>query len=112
MGVMSVSSVFTPFTYIGLSQAGMVGPAGRVLFADKGANGMSRGEGCGGLFLEVSNDNKVVQNRMGSYVSSFINQDGRSASLTAPNGPSQQMCMRKSLETETLLAADLCYMEC
>mmetsp|Transcript_74530 Transcript_74530/g.210562 ORF Transcript_74530/g.210562 Transcript_74530/m.210562 type:complete len:621 (+) Transcript_74530:2-1864(+) len=39
----------------------------------------------------------MQQERLVCYVSSFINQDGRSASLTAPNGPSQQACIRSSM---------------
>jgi len=43
----------------------------------------------------------------GNYISSFINQDGRSASLTAPNGPSQQAVMRNSMRLEALQPEDI-----
>eukprot|EP00406_Dinophysis_acuminata_P067697 CAMPEP_0179280134 /NCGR_PEP_ID=MMETSP0797-20121207/36472_1 /TAXON_ID=47934 /ORGANISM="Dinophysis acuminata, Strain DAEP01" /LENGTH=893 /DNA_ID=CAMNT_0020988783 /DNA_START=35 /DNA_END=2716 /DNA_ORIENTATION=+ len=100
-----------PFPFIGLSQAGMIGPAGRTLFADSRANGMQRGEGTGGVFLHLSDSMEAIQERLGCHVSSFINQDGRSASLTAPNGPSQQQCIRSCLRLESLPPTGVCVLE-
>jgi len=57
--------------------------------------------------MKVSHDPCVVSERLGVYVSSFVNQDGRSASLTAPNGPSQQLCMRSSMKDGLLGPADV-----
>lgn len=96
-----------PFGFIGLSGAGMLGRTGRCLTFDNTANGMARAEGCGGLFLKATDDAQVISERLGVYVSSFINQDGRSASLTAPNGPSQQQCMRSSMKEGHLNPADM-----
>nr|AQS99310.1 type I polyketide synthase [Gambierdiscus excentricus] len=100
-----------PFGFVGLSGAGMLGRTGRCLTFDQSANGMARAEGCGGLFLKSTTDPAVISDRLGVYVSSFINQDGRSASLTAPNGPSQQLCMRSSMKDGRLGPADICVNE-
>jgi hypothetical protein len=94
---MGLQNILSPFAFVGLSAAGMLGKGGRSLTFDRSANGYNRGEGCGGLFLRSGSSVKDVQDRIACYVSGFINQDGRSASLTAPNGPSQQECMRASL---------------
>lgn len=90
--------ILQPWPMIGLSAAGMLGSGGRCKTFDQSANGYNRGEGCGGLFSKVSDSVEVLQERLACYVSSYVNQDGRSASLTAPNGPSQQMVIRGSLQ--------------
>ena len=48
-----------------------------------------------------------MEDRVGSFVSGFVNQDGRSASLTAPNGPSQQQCIRHSHRLAGILPEEL-----
>nr|AQS99291.1 type I polyketide synthase [Gambierdiscus excentricus] len=87
-----------PWPFIGLSSAGMLGSIGRCMTFNSSANGFNRGEGCGGLVMRVSSDPQVIRSRLACFVSSYINQDGRSASLTAPNGPSQQAVIRGSLQ--------------
>jgi len=104
---LSSQSVLQPWPYIGLSSAGMVGPAGIVQTFDMGANGMTRGEGAGGLMLKVSGSVQATLDRAGCYVASYVNQDGRSASLTAPNGPSQQACVRGSLREARVAPDDM-----
>mmetsp|Transcript_130168 Transcript_130168/g.328595 ORF Transcript_130168/g.328595 Transcript_130168/m.328595 type:complete len:1251 (+) Transcript_130168:176-3928(+) len=99
---MGHQGMFSPFTFIGLSGAGMLGRGGRCKTFDQTANGYNRGEGVGGLIQRVSDDPEVVDLKLGNYYSSFVNQDGRSASLTAPNGPSQQAVMRNSMKLEEL----------
>eukprot|EP00413_Alexandrium_margalefii_P011138 CAMPEP_0204541056 /NCGR_PEP_ID=MMETSP0661-20131031/17934_1 /ASSEMBLY_ACC=CAM_ASM_000606 /TAXON_ID=109239 /ORGANISM="Alexandrium margalefi, Strain AMGDE01CS-322" /LENGTH=584 /DNA_ID=CAMNT_0051547727 /DNA_START=77 /DNA_END=1828 /DNA_ORIENTATION=- len=96
-----------PWGFIGLSGAGMLGRTGRCLTFDNSGNGMARAEGCGGLYMKTTSDPTIVTERLGVYNSSFINQDGRSASLTAPNGPSQQLCMRASMKDGHLNPSDI-----
>mmetsp|Transcript_40137 Transcript_40137/g.105845 ORF Transcript_40137/g.105845 Transcript_40137/m.105845 type:complete len:1246 (-) Transcript_40137:47-3784(-) len=107
----SVGALITPFPFIGMSAAGMVGRGGRCYTFDSSANGFGRGEGCGGITQMVSDDPKVIDNKLGNHASSFVNQDGRSASLTAPNGPSQQSCMRAAMGMENIPAEDITLME-
>jgi len=101
-----------PWGFLGLSGAGMLGRTGRCLAFDQSANGMARAEGCGGLFLKVGDDVELLRDRMGVYVSSFINQDGRSASLTAPNGPAQEKCIRSVLAETKLEPPEIDCFEC
>nr|AQS99311.1 type I polyketide synthase [Gambierdiscus excentricus] len=101
------NTILSPWPYIGMSAAGMVGRAGRCMTFNESANGFARGEGCGGLTVKTSTELEATQNRLGCYMSSYVNQDGRSASLTAPNGPSQQACIRGSLLSADLVPSDL-----
>lgn len=104
-------NLLTPWGYIGMSMAGMVGPSGRCLTFDVGASGFSRGEGFGGVFMRVSDDPQCSIDRLGAMCAGFINQDGRSASLTAPNGPSQQLCMKSGIRQADLIPEDITYVE-
>jgi len=104
-------NILTPWAYIGMSMAGMVGPSGRCLTFDMGASGFSRGEGAGGMYEKVSDDVQVTADRLAVHCGSFVNQDGRSASLTAPNGPSQVLCMKASLRDAGIQPEDCVYME-
>nr|AQS99261.1 type I polyketide synthase [Gambierdiscus excentricus] len=108
---MGTQNILTPWSFIGLSGAGMLGRSGRCLTFDQSANGYNRGEGCGGLLLKFGEDPNDIRDRLAVFVSSFINQDGRSASLTAPNGPSQQACVRGSLRDARVVPEDLNFTE-
>nr|AQS99308.1 type I polyketide synthase [Gambierdiscus excentricus] len=105
--MMAYMNYFSPFPFVGLSGAGMLGRYGRSLTFDQSANGYARGEGVGGLVLKTGSEVQNTQERVGCYISSFVNQDGRSASLTAPNGPSQQACIRSSMRDSQLKAEDV-----
>mmetsp|Transcript_13158 Transcript_13158/g.37564 ORF Transcript_13158/g.37564 Transcript_13158/m.37564 type:complete len:673 (-) Transcript_13158:165-2183(-) len=109
--MMAYMNYFMPFAFVGLSAAGMLGRLGRSVTFDQAANGYARGEGVGGLVVKRSDDVKDTVDRVACYVSSFINQDGRSASLTAPNGPSQQACIRSSMRDGQLRAEDIAITE-
>mmetsp|Transcript_55207 Transcript_55207/g.155354 ORF Transcript_55207/g.155354 Transcript_55207/m.155354 type:complete len:1245 (-) Transcript_55207:131-3865(-) len=96
-----------PWSFVGLSAAGMIGRAGRCMTFDIGANGFARGEGSGGLLLEHSSSPAVMKRRFVDWCGGYVNQDGRSASLTAPNGPSQQACIRGSWRQAGLAQKDV-----
>lgn len=100
-----------PWSFVGLSAAGMIGRAGRCMTFDIGANGFARGEGSGGLLLEHSSSPAVMTRRFVDWCGGYVNQDGRSASLTAPNGPSQQACIRASLRDARLDPDDVSLVE-
>jgi len=110
--VCGVQAMFSYWSTIGLSAAGMVGPLGRVMFADKCANGYARGEGTAAILLMASDSVQIYEDRLACMVGCYTNQDGRSASLTAPNGASQQNCVRQSLRTSQLNPDDLNCNEC
>uniref|UniRef100_A0A7S4T8K2 Ketosynthase family 3 (KS3) domain-containing protein n=1 Tax=Alexandrium monilatum TaxID=311494 RepID=A0A7S4T8K2_9DINO len=104
-------NILTPWPFIGLSGAGMIGRSGRTRTFDVSANGYAKGEGSAGLFLKIGTEIEDAQNRLGCYMCSYINQDGRSASLTAPNGPSQQACIRASMRQGGIEPLDVCQTE-
>ncbi|CAK9091748.1 unnamed protein product [Durusdinium trenchii] len=94
-------------SFVGLSQAGMLGRTGRCKSFDNSANGYARGEAVIGSVWKVGEEAQDVENRQANFVSGFVNQDGRSASLTAPNGPSQQLCIRTSHRLAQILPAEI-----
>jgi len=100
-------NILTPWPFVGMSAAGMIGRAGRSMTFNESANGYARGEGSGGIYCQKSREVQVTQDRLACYCGSYVNQDGRSASLTAPNGPSQQMCIKGSLRSGGLSAEQL-----
>ena len=69
-------------TEVGLSGAGMLGRTGRCKSFDNSANGYARGEAVIACVFKKGQGAEDVENRVGSFVSGFVNQDGRSASLT------------------------------
>ncbi|CAE7219750.1 ppsD [Symbiodinium pilosum] len=103
----SMMTCLAALTFVGLSGAGMLGRTGRCKSFDNSANGYARGEGIVSQVWKVAEDAKDVEDRLGVFVTGFVNQDGRSASLTAPNGPSQQLCVRSSLRLGGLLPAEI-----
>lgn len=109
---MGHQGLFSPYTFVGLSSAGMLGRGGRSFTFNSSANGYNRGEGCGGLLQRVSSEVKQTEDRLANTVSTFINQDGRSASLTAPNGPSQQAAIREAMKLEAMSPEDTSTQEC
>jgi len=112
MGINLASGAYTqPWGFIGLSQAGMLGPTGRVKFSDQSADGFCRGEGSTGAFILKSDELEATRDRYAAIMGTFINQDGRSASLTAPNGPSQQLCERASIRDGGLVPEDFAFHE-
>ena len=69
-------------TEVGLSGAGMLGRTGRCKSFDNSANGYARGEAVVACVFKKGQGAEDVENRVASFVSGFVNQDGRSASLT------------------------------
>merc|ERR1712003_614846 len=62
--MMGLQHILTPFIFVGLTAAGMLGRTGRSLTFNTSANGYNRGEGCGGLFLKVSSDSSDIQDTL------------------------------------------------
>ena len=60
----------------------MLGRTGRCKSFDNSANGYARGEAVIACVFKKGQGAEDVENRVGSFVSGFVNQDGRSASLT------------------------------
>ena len=60
----------------------MLGRTGRCKSFDNSANGYARGEAVVACVFKKGQGAEDVENRQASFVSGFVNQDGRSASLT------------------------------
>jgi acyl transferase domain-containing protein/NADPH:quinone reductase-like Zn-dependent oxidoreductase/acyl carrier protein len=82
--------------YIGFCKAKMLDVEGRCKTFNATADGYTRGEGAGTVYISSGE----LGGRVGAVLrSTAANQDGRSASLTAPNGPSQvKVLLRACLE--------------
>ncbi|CAJ1339242.1 unnamed protein product [Effrenium voratum] len=103
----SMINCLSPFSFVGLSAAGMLGRMGRSMSFDNSANGYARGEAVCAAVFKSAEGPADAEDRLASFVTGFVNQDGRSASLTAPNGPSQQLCIRSSHRLGGLLPSEV-----
>ncbi|MBF0318985.1 MAG: amino acid adenylation domain-containing protein [Nitrospirae bacterium] len=102
----------TPEGFIGFCKIKILSPDGRCRSFDAGANGMSKGEGCGVVVLKRLADALADGDRIIAVIKgSAINQDGRSNGLTAPNGLAQEKVMRMAIEKAAIAPADVGYVE-
>merc|ERR1719367_2348557 len=72
--------------HVGNCQGNILTHTGRCFTFDEAADGYQRGEGCGGLFMKLSGDPKVIDNNLATVIGTVASHDGKSASLTAPSG--------------------------
>lgn len=93
IGVNSVDTVSTRLLHAGSA----LSETGRCKTFDSSADGYSRGEACGALFLRRDMTSDV------SIVRCETNQDGLSSSLTAPNGSAQQALMTRTFAGAQIL---------
>ncbi len=104
--------ILSPEGTVSFSQARMMAADGRCKTFSAGADGYSRGEGCGVLILkrlsEAQRDGDMIR---AVIRGSAINQDGLSNGLTAPNGPSQQAVIQQALKRADVAPADVSYVE-
>mmetsp|Transcript_16368 Transcript_16368/g.46737 ORF Transcript_16368/g.46737 Transcript_16368/m.46737 type:complete len:1203 (-) Transcript_16368:114-3722(-) len=105
-------NVLAEGNFIGGCSANMLSHEGRCWTFDRTADGYERGEGCGFMYMKLSNDHDTLNTRLAALCGSCVNQDGRSASLTAPNGPSQQAVIRKAMRMANIEPEDVGVMEC
>ncbi len=86
--------------------AGMLAGDGRCKTLDASADGYSRAEAVGTIFLRAFStmDSLSAPDAAGHalILGAAVNQDGRSSSLTAPNGPAQQALIRTALASAHL----------
>jgi acyl transferase domain-containing protein len=95
----------------------MLSKKGKVMAFDSEADGYIRGEGAGAIVLA---DLKIAQlfpkhginnEILVKVASTFLNQDGRSASFTAPNGLAQRSLLQNALKRSKLNVDDIVYIE-
>ena len=107
-----VNLILSPEITITFSHAQLMAPDGRCKTFDAGADGYSRGEGCGFVALKRLSDAQRDGDRIYAIIrGSAINQDGRSNGLTAPNGLAQQEVIRDALRDAHAKPDDIHYIE-
>jgi acyl transferase domain-containing protein/enoyl-CoA hydratase/carnithine racemase/acyl carrier protein len=85
-----VTLILTPESYVAMTQAGMLSPAGRCKAFEDTADGIVVGEGVGALVLKRLKDAQDDKDFIyGVILGSGMNQDGRTNGITAPSVNSQ-----------------------
>merc|ERR1719174_1525184 len=108
--VAGVNILTTPEATMMFHKAGMLSSDGRCKTLDASADGYVRGEFCGALCIESSDDGVAADASNSlpvALLGTAVNQDGRSSALTAPNGPAQQMVIRSALQHKSLDGGDV-----
>ncbi len=107
-----VNCLLSPNLFVYFSKFGAMSPDGISRTFDAGANGFSRGEGCGLVLLQpLKKAEKAGHNILAVLRGSAINQDGASTSFVAPNGLAQQDVVRQALANAGLEPEDIDYIE-
>jgi len=110
--VIGSNTIIGVHSYISLSGPGMLTSHGRCFTFDQSADGFARGEGIGGVKLQVCDNEFESEGRLAVLIGCAVNQDGRSASMTAPHGPSQQAVIRDSMREGGLSPKSITIAEC
>ncbi|MGW0750881.1 SDR family NAD(P)-dependent oxidoreductase [Streptomyces sp. NPDC002587] len=107
-----VNLLLSPAVTASLEQAGLLAADGRCKPFDAGADGITRGEGCGVVVLKRLADARRDGDRVLAVIrGTAVNQDGRSAGLMAPNPAAQEALLRDALRDARIDAADVDYVE-
>ncbi|MEU3281320.1 SDR family NAD(P)-dependent oxidoreductase [Streptomyces antibioticus] len=107
-----VNVVLSPATTATFDQAGALAADGRCKPFDAGADGITRGEGCGVVVLRTLPDAQRDGDRILAVIrGSAVNSDGRSAGLMAPNPHAQRALLRSALRDARAQALDVDYVE-
>ncbi|AKD53905.1 beta-ketoacyl synthase N-terminal-like domain-containing protein [Spirosoma radiotolerans] len=107
-----VNLIISPALNVVFSQANMLSTDGICKTFDNGADGYSRGEGCGVVILKRLSDAVKDGDRIQAVIrGSAVNQDGKSNGLTAPNGLSQRRVIQKALQVAKVEASEISYVE-
>ncbi|WP_444944873.1 SDR family NAD(P)-dependent oxidoreductase [Microbulbifer sp. ZKSA006] len=107
-----VSIYLAPESYIAMSAAGMLSPAGQCHPFDDRANGFVPGEGVGTLVLKRLEDAEADGDHIyGVILGSGINQDGRTNGITAPSATSQIELCRDIYDKNNIDPQSISYVE-
>lgn len=90
-----INALLLPEAFVGFSKAGMLSPEGHCKPFSAGADGYTRGEGVGLVFLKPLADAERDGDRILAVIrASAENHGGHAASLTAPNPKAQAELLR------------------
>ncbi|MDQ0956315.1 phthiocerol/phenolphthiocerol synthesis type-I polyketide synthase D [Streptomyces sp. B4I13] len=107
-----INVMLSPATTATFDQAGALAADGRCKPFDAGADGITRGEGCGVVVLKRLPDAQRDGDRILAVIrGSAVNSDGRSAGLMAPNPHAQRALLQSALRDARAEALDVDYVE-
>eukprot|EP00747_Dinoflagellata_sp_TGD_P213190 gnl/TRDRNA2_/TRDRNA2_86180_c1_seq1.p1 gnl/TRDRNA2_/TRDRNA2_86180_c1~~gnl/TRDRNA2_/TRDRNA2_86180_c1_seq1.p1 ORF type:complete len:937 (+),score=197.13 gnl/TRDRNA2_/TRDRNA2_86180_c1_seq1:260-2812(+) len=97
-----------------MSRMKMMGPSGRCFVFDESANGFSKGEGNGGVYLELPLENEDAEKQInhGTIVASSIKHQGLVSHMGAPHAPSQRDLMFDCIKKSHIAALDVDAVDC
>ncbi|GAA5046127.1 SDR family NAD(P)-dependent oxidoreductase [Nocardia callitridis] len=108
-----VNLTLLPHTSDYLAEGGFLAPDGRCKPFDADADGYTRGEGCGVVILQRTNDAVRTGSRVyAEILGTSVGSDGRSNGLYAPNGRAQQSTLRTAWARAGLDPSTAHYIEC
>ena len=92
-----VNVLLLPTVMVGFCKGGFISPDGRCKSFDDSANGYTRGEGAGLIFLKPLSQAQADGDEIyGVIHSSAVNQDGFSSGIAAPNPKAQETVLREA----------------
>ena len=107
-----LSVLFTPTTYIQMSQLGMLSPTGQCKTFDSEANGYVRGEGAGVILLKPLAKAMADGDRIyGVIQGSAINHGGKAKTITSPNVYAQAQVIRSAYTNANIAPNTVSYIE-
>ncbi|MEV5714916.1 SDR family NAD(P)-dependent oxidoreductase [Amycolatopsis mediterranei] len=107
-----VNVLLSPGITAGFHRAGVLAADGRCKPFDAGADGITRGEGCGVVVLKTLRAARQAGDRVLALIrGSAVNSDGRSNGLTAPNPEAQAALLRDAYATAGVDPSSVDYVE-
>ena len=107
-----INLLLNPGVFISFCKAHMLAADGHCKTFDAKADGYARGEGCGIVVLKRLSDALKDNDHILAIIrSSYVNQDGASASITAPNKVAQEDLIRSALKQANLDPNEIDYIE-
>ena len=107
-----VNVLLLPTVMVGFCKGGFISPDGRCKSFDESANGYTRGEGAGLVFLKrLSQAQADGDDIYGVIHSTAVNQDGFSSGIAAPNQEAQEAVLKEAYAKANINPQDLDYIE-
>ncbi|MDJ1175534.1 type I polyketide synthase [Roseofilum capinflatum] len=107
-----ISVLFTPTTYVQMSQQGMLSPTGQCKTFDQDADGYVRGEGAGMVLLKPLDKAIADGDRIyGVIKGSAVNHGGKARTLTSPNVYAQAQVLRTAYSKANISPDTISYIE-
>ncbi|MCP4696474.1 MAG: SDR family NAD(P)-dependent oxidoreductase [Gammaproteobacteria bacterium] len=107
-----VNVLLNPMVFLALSKGGMLSPDGRCKTFDKSANGFTRGEGVGAVFLKPLKQAEADGNPVYAVIKSTAeNHGGHAKSLTSPNPNAQAELLIKAYDKAQVSPDSIGYIE-